>query len=99
MLAQPEHFLTVRAHALVPNGVGASGLCVGYEQRKWRTAQLVSHTMEWLPEFALKGAELEGFRHSTGVALMRKAALRVYETQKFSNRGEFSELFLHIAIR
>jgi len=55
--------------------------------------------MEWLPEFALKGAELEGFRHSTGVALMRKAALRVYETQKFSNRGEFSELFLHIAIR
>jgi len=55
--------------------------------------------MDWLPEFALSIAECERMNHANAARFMRRAAKAVYESKKFQNRGEFGELFLHIAIR
>jgi Cap4 SAVED domain len=55
--------------------------------------------MEWLPEFALNYAELRSVQPGNMAQLMREAAQKVYQSRKFRGRGEFGELFLHIAIR
>lgn len=55
--------------------------------------------MEWLPEFCLTAEELEDFAPGTALAMFRKAARSVYQTDKYQSRGEFGELFLHIALR
>lgn len=97
-MLQPAPFLTVRVHEL---GISpsVSGLCVGYELGAWRVTQFVDHLMEWLPDFALTYSEIEGIHSGNMVALMRDAAKRIYASDKFQNRGEFGELFLHVAIR
>lgn len=97
-MKKPDSFLTVRVHELCPSP-GYTGLCVGYERGKWRAEQLANHTMSWLPEFALSPLECEKMNHANSVAFIRRAAKAVYESKKFKNRGEFGELFLHIAIR
>jgi len=95
---KPEPFLAVRVHHL-DQSPGCTGLCVGYERGNWRAEQLAHHAMEWLPEFALSAAECEKMSHANAVRFMRRAAKAVYDSQKFEKRGEFGELFLHIAIR
>jgi hypothetical protein len=55
--------------------------------------------MDWLPEFALTASECQTLGHQNATKLLRTAARRVYETEKFKKRGEFGELLLHIAIR
>ncbi|MEN6371842.1 MAG: DUF1837 domain-containing protein [Armatimonadota bacterium] len=96
--AKPDQFLTVRVHN-IDIEPSLSGLCVGYERGKWRDAQLADHIMDWLPEFALTASECETIGHHNCAKLMRQAAKRVYDSDKFSNRGEFGEIFLHAAIR
>ncbi len=95
---KPNKFLEVRIHQL-KGPCGYSGLCVGYELGDWRAEQLAAHAMEWLPEFALTASECEMLRHANAVSFMRRAAHNVYTSAKFKNRGEFGELFLHIAVR
>jgi hypothetical protein len=95
---QPEPFLEVRVKDLTADP-SLTGLCVGYEQSKWRAPQFAQHVMEWLPEFALNYAELCSVQPGNMAQLMRQAAQRVYQSEKFAKRGEFGELFLHIAIR
>ncbi len=97
-MQQPNPFLEVRVHDVSDNP-SVTGLCVGYELGQWRAAQFADHLMEWLPEFALTYSEIEGIHSGNMVALMREAAKKVYVTNKFANRGEFGELFLHAAIR
>ena len=97
MLPQPEKFWEVRCHQVSTKGI--SGLCVGYEQGKWRKEAFVDYIMEWLPEFSLNSKERDGLKHSNAVSRLRKAAELVYKTDKFKNRGEFGEIFLHAAIR
>ncbi|WP_428565061.1 MAG: HamA C-terminal domain-containing protein [Solidesulfovibrio sp. DCME] len=94
----PEPFWTVRVHRIDIHP-GLSGLCVGYERGEWRRDQFVNHVMEWLPEFALKESELQGIDSSTLVRMIRNAANIIYQSEKFNNRGEFGELFLHMAKR
>lgn len=96
--AKPNAFLEVRVHdlSLTPS---ITGLCVGYERGEWRASQFANHIIEWLPEFALKHSELTDMHSGNAVQLLRNAAKRVYESEKFKNRGEFGELFLHAAIR
>lgn len=55
--------------------------------------------MDWLPEFALTASECATLGHQNATKLMRSAAKRVYDSKKFSNRGEFGEILLHAAIR
>lgn len=95
---KPEDFLEVHVKDVL-NDPTLTGLCVGYESSKWRAAQFADHVMEWLPEFALNYTELKSVQPGNMVQLMRQAARKVYESGKFKNRGEFGELFLHIAIR
>lgn len=97
-MQKPGKFLEVRGHWL-KKAPGCSGLCVGYERGKWRAEQLADHAMEWLPEFALTAEECENIRHANAIDFIRRAAHNVYTSKKFEKRGEFGELFLHIAIR
>src|SRR5262245_48153271 len=95
---RPEPFLVVRVHdpEIQPS---LSGLCAGYERGEWRARQLVDHIMDWLPEFALTASECAALGHQNATKLIRSAARRVYESEKFRNRGEFGEVLLHAAIR
>lgn len=94
----PAPFLSVKVHdvSLAPT---ICALCAGYEGGEWRAEALAEHAMEWLPEFCLSAEELEDFRPGTALRLIRKAARLVYQTDKYKLRGEFGELFLHIALR
>ena len=95
---KPTDFFSLRVHEInIDHGV--TGLCIGYENKSWRYDQFVDHVMEWIPEFALNWSERKRMRDFNCVHLMKKAARKIYETNKFDNRGEFGELFLHIAIR
>src|SRR5262249_32608915 len=95
---QPKPFLEVRVNDLSKDP-SITGLCVGYERSKWRASQFADHVMDWLPEFVLNYSELRRVQSGNMTQLMREAAQRVYKSKKFQNRGEFGELFLHIAIR
>ncbi len=97
-MKKPDRFLELRVHEL---GItpGCTGLCAGYERGQWRAEELADHAMTWLPEFALSIAECEKINHANAALFMRRAAQAVYKSEKFENRGEFGELFLHIAIR
>lgn len=97
-MRQPDPFLSVRVHN-VDLDPSVSGLCVGYERGEWRAEHLADHLMDWLPEFALAASECEDLGHHNAVKLIRRAAKRVYDTEKFRNRGEFGEILLHAAIR
>ena len=96
--APPAPFLTAIIHDLVANPPIAA-LCAGYEAGEWRGKALAEHVMEWLPEFSLSADELKTFAPGTAVRLIKKAARLVYQTPKYGRRGEFGELFLHIALR
>lgn len=95
---RPSDFLATEFHDLEISP-SATGLCVGYEDGNWRTEQLVNHAIEWLPEFALRTGEYLDTTNANVVERLRRAAQRVYTSKKYSRRGEFGELFLHIAIR
>ncbi|SFL97189.1 HamA C-terminal domain-containing protein [Rugamonas rubra] len=95
---QPDNFFNVIFHENKSTGQDVA-LCAGYESGIWRNDQLADHAMEWLPEFALTYSELTSISHSNAIRMTKKAARLVYQTGKYGNRGEFGELFLHIAIR
>jgi hypothetical protein len=97
-MIKPDQFLKVIFHELQAEGDDIA-LCAGYESGSWRNDQLADHAMEWLPEFALTYSELTSISHANAIRMTRKAARLVYQTPKYGNRGEFGELFLHIAIR
>ena len=94
----PTPFLEVRVQDLGDDPT-LTGICAGYERSEWRAEQLADHVMDWLPEFALNYAELRSVQPGNMTQLMREAAEKVYQSDKFKNRGEFGEVFLHIAIR
>jgi hypothetical protein len=95
---KPKPFLEVRVHDLGQQP-SLTGLCVGYEGEKWRATQFAQHVLEWLPEFVFNYTELNSMNSGNVVPMLRNAAKKVYQSEKFKNRGEFGELFLHAAIR
>ena len=96
--SHPDPFWEIRVHDLQIDP-SLTGLCVGYELKEWRAKQFASHMMEWLPDFALTSSELASVSPGNMVQLMREGARKIYESEKFKNRGEFGELFLHAAVR
>lgn len=76
-----------------------TGLCAGYEQSDWRAAALADHMLEHLPDFCLTWSECSALSDQTAVRMLRSAALRVFTTDKFKNRGEFGELLLHMILK
>ena len=98
MLNPPTPFLSVVVHRLDPLP-GLVALCAGYELEEWRCKQLAEHMMRWLPEFCLNWSEAQNLDTGNCVELISEAARRVYQTEKFKNRGEFGELLLHLVLR
>lgn len=94
----PDPFWEIRVHDLQIDP-SLTGLCVGYELKAWRARQFAAHMMEWLPDFALTTSELASVSPGNMVRLMREGARKIYDSEKFKNRGEFGELFLHAAVR
>ncbi|HMO52735.1 MAG TPA: DUF1837 domain-containing protein [Kiritimatiellia bacterium] len=96
--SHPDPFLTVRVQrdSLAP---ALLGICAGYELNEWRCTQLVSHLVEWLPEFALTNGERASLAAHNAVALVAKAARSVYTSPKYQRRGEPGELLLHVVVR
>jgi hypothetical protein len=94
----PRSFIKLQIENIniIPNLYAYS---VGYENKKWRTEQLASHVMEWLPEFSLKYSEIKNLRSENAVRLIRQAARNIYESENYKSRGEFGEILLHILIR
>lgn len=97
-LATPEQFLTVRVEVL-DGEPRMTTLCAGFERGQWREEGFVSHLFDYLMEFAMKWSELKKLNSATAVRMIEDAARRVYETEKYGQRGEFGELLLHAALR
>jgi hypothetical protein len=93
---QPLLEVRVRDLALEPP---LTTLCAGYELGEWRSTHLAKHVLRWLPEFALKYSEWRGLDASDAVDLIGKAAQSIYNSDKYQNRGEFGEIFLHAIVR
>jgi len=96
--ASKNPFLEVRVRDLSVDP-SLRGLCVGYDNGKWRLSEFARHVIEWLPEFALDSSEWESIDHENCVRMVGKAAASVYTSDKYQKRGEFGEIFLHIALR
>jgi hypothetical protein len=94
----PKPFLEAIVHDVASHPPLAA-LCAGYETGNWRATALAEHLLEWLPEFCLSAEELTEFEPGSALRLIRKSAQLVYQTDKYGLRGEFGEMFLHLALR
>jgi hypothetical protein len=71
-------------------------LCAGFESGQWRSTPFVDEVFGWLPSFVLPWSEQQHHLGSeTAIELLRSAARRVYDSDKYKSRGEFGELILH----
>ncbi len=100
-MASPKHpdpFLEVRVKTthLSPNLLA---VCAGYELTKWRREQLVSHLINWLPEFALSFSDYEAIGGHNAAEKTIEAAKALYASPKYQQRGECGELLLHVVVR
>jgi hypothetical protein len=72
--------------------------CAGFELKAWRCAPFAEHLIEWLPEYALPEDELD-VTHANIYVKLKKAAIRVYSSEKYKKRGEAGEITLHAICR
>jgi len=68
--------------------------CAGFELEAWRCEPFASHLIEWLPEYALIEEELN-VNHGNMYVKLRQAAIRVYSSYKYKQRGEAGEIAIH----
>jgi hypothetical protein len=78
--------------------LASSIYCAGFELGKWRCSQLAFHLAEWLPDYALLEEELR-VNHGNMLLKLNQAAVRVYTSPKYANRGEAGEIALHAICR
>lgn len=97
----PEPFFTTSCPGvgLVVHECDFDGLNVGYEEGAWRYEAFSEYLMEWIPEFALCASDYKKIKGKSARFFLRRAAQRVYQTKKTSNRGEIGEILLHTLIR
>ncbi len=72
---------------------------VGFEQNKFRLKPLVDVIIKVIPEFAFGYHEGKNVGLPNIIDKIRDAAILIYDTDKFKNRGEFGELILHLLLR
>lgn len=72
--------------------------CAGFELKAWRCLPFAEHLIEWLPEYALPEDELH-VTHANMYVKLKKAAIRVYTSDKYKARGEAGEITLHAVCR
>jgi hypothetical protein len=75
-------------------GVGA-----GHEDSSWRYDALARDLIKWAPDWVLTHEELKSMGAADALDLISKALSRVYNSEKYQNRGEVGELLLHIILR
>lgn len=93
----PFGFLT-RLYPPHPAGLGSNAYCAGFEMQAWRCDEFAFHLASWLPDYALLESELKA-GHGDWLLKLRQAAVRVYTTKRFRNRGEVGEIALHAVCR
>ena len=100
ILQKPSKFLVPRVKVLSPaDAPHALGMCAGYDEGVWRADTLAKHLCKWIPEWALRYGEWRNLNSGTMLEMARRAALKVYTTERYERRGEFGELMLHAVIR
>jgi Cap4 SAVED domain len=72
--------------------------CAGFEFDNWRCVPFANHLIEWLPEYALPEDELS-VTHGNMYVKLQQAAVRVYTSPKYKQRGEAGEIALHAICR
>lgn len=95
--AIPERVLTCLYDSKDDKG-GAALYCAGFEVQKWRCDALANHMMEWIADYALVEDEL-AVSHANMYVRLRQAAVRIYTSDKYKQRGEVGELALHAICR
>ncbi|WNG60280.1 DUF1837 domain-containing protein [Archangium gephyra] len=95
---KPKPFLEVRVE-LLDQLPSLLGLCAGYEKGKWRSSMLARYLINNLIQFAFPMDEWDKATSATGAEMLRRAALTIYQTDKFENRGELGEILLFAIMR
>lgn len=75
------------------------GICAGFENGEWRGKRLVENLFNYIPEFCLSYSEIHEIESNDWMEKMRKATAMIYDSEKYTNRGEFGELLLHYVLR
>ncbi|HEY8576669.1 MAG TPA: DUF1837 domain-containing protein [Devosia sp.] len=95
--SKPERFLE-----LLGSGSASEFLsqyyCAGFDAGAWRCDEFAFHLAEWLPDYALREDEL-AVHHGNALLKHNQAAVRVYTSEKYENRGEVGEIALHAICR
>lgn len=93
-----KKFLTVRVQ-MNQEFPSFLGLCASYELGKWRSEQFARHLRQQLIQFIYPVEEWGKVNSATAEEMLRKAAIAVYTTDKYHNRGEIGELILFAIMR
>lgn len=72
--------------------------CAGFELEAWRCDGLADHLIEWIADYALKEEELI-VNHGNMYVRLKEAAVRIYTSESYKNRGEAGEIILHAICR
>lgn len=81
------------------DSVALLGVCAGYEDGEWRSAQLSRDLIGWALDWILSPSELQGLGQANAVNMLEKALSRIYKSSDYKKRGEIGELLLHIILR
>jgi hypothetical protein len=96
--AMPEQFFTIVVDDLARRP-GFTSICAGFEEGEWRVDALAKCLFDSLPDFCLRYSEYSGINFENAFARLVSAAKKIYQTDKYKNRGEFGELLLHVALK
>jgi hypothetical protein len=94
---KPSRFLE-RLHFLGGGSPSLNSCCAGFELEAWRCKPFANHLIEWLPDYALAEDELQ-VSHGNMYVKLQEAAIRIYTSTKYKNRGEVGEIALHAVCR
>lgn len=79
--------------------IPATGVyCAGFELSAWRCDALADHLIEWIADYALHEDELR-VHHGNMYVRLREAAIRIYSSPEYAQRGEVGEIALHAICR
>ncbi|MFJ7102172.1 HamA C-terminal domain-containing protein [Streptomyces albogriseolus] len=76
-----------------------SGICAGFESGEWRAQQFARRLFKDIIDFALSHSERQEFDSETGMEMIGRAVRKIYTSEKYTSRGEFGELLLHVVLR
>ena len=94
---KPERLLT-QLEPLTEGNPRCGTYCAGFDVKAWRCDALADHLMDWIADYALIEEELR-VSHASMYVKLREAAVRIYTSDKYKQRGEVGEIALHAICR